>query len=232
MHTHDGISRIAAAIGDPARSRILSTLLDGRRRTSTELATAAGVMPSTASAHLNRLRDEQLVTVHAQGRHRYYALAGADVAAALEALHVIAGANEAWVSSTPQSLRAARTCYDHIAGFLGVSVHDRFVELGWIENYEVTAPGVEEFASIGIDIDAVRAQRRRFAFACIDWSERRPHLAGALGAAVLDLALRRKWVRRDPDSRRLAITAAGEGELLGERPSRAQSTAVPAGDKR
>ena len=171
-------------------------------------------MPSTASIHLNRLRDEQLVTVHAQGRHRYYALAGADVAAALEALHVIAGSNDGVVSTTPQSLRAARTCYDHIAGFLGVSMHDRFMELGWIENYELTAPGGEGFASSGIDIDAVRAQRRRFAFACIDWSERRPHLAGALPAAVLDLALRRKWVRRDPDSRRLAITAAGTDALV------------------
>src|SRR5580692_3773966 len=127
------VSKIAAAIGEPARARMLYCLLDGRARTSTELAVVACVTPSTASVHLQRLKTERLVTVLAQGKHRYYSLEGAHVAAALEALSVVAGGSrELFVPSTPNPLRAGRACYDHIAGALGVSLHDRFQRLRWL----------------------------------------------------------------------------------------------------
>jgi DNA-binding transcriptional ArsR family regulator len=219
-HVDAQVSSIASAIGEPARARMLFQLLDGRARTSTELAMAAGVTPSTASVHLHRLSTERLVKVLAQGKHRHYSLAGRKVAAALEALSVLAGGpRAAFVPNTPHRLRAARTCYDHIAGTLGVSLHDRFTTLNWIMRrsgsaLDVTPHGIKALEALGIDIQAIRTVRRRFAYACVDWSERRPHIGGALGAAVLDLALKRKWVVRDLDSRALAVTAAGCGEML------------------
>ena len=216
-----GVSRIAAAIGEPARARMLYCLVDGHARTSTELAVVGEVSPSTASVHLNRLRAERLIDVTVQGKHRYYRLQGPNVARALEALSVLAGApRDTFVPNTPNGLRIARTCYDHIAGTLGVALHDRFRSLKWISSsrdndkaYQVSASGFPGFASLGIDIDATLALRRRFAYACLDWSERRPHLGGALAAAVLRLALKRKWVVRDLDSRALEVTGIGRREL-------------------
>ncbi|MBZ5604869.1 MAG: helix-turn-helix domain-containing protein [Acidobacteriia bacterium] len=198
---------IATAIGEPARARMLYSLLDGRARTATELAIVAGVSPSTASVHLNRLKEERLVKVHVQGKHRYFALENPHVATALEALSVLGGARREFVPSTPNRLRAARTCYDPIAGTIGVSLHDRLLELKWLTAaYKVTPGGEKGFASLGIDLDAARALRRRFACACLDWSERRPHLGGALGAAILQVALKKKWVTQDLDSRALSVT--------------------------
>jgi DNA-binding transcriptional ArsR family regulator len=215
------VSAIAAAIGEPARARMLYCLVDGHARTSTELAAVAAVTPSTASVHLQRLKQERLVKVFAQGKHRYYSLEGPNVAAALEALSVLAGGSRtAFVPGTPNRLRAARTCYDHIAGTLGVSLHDRFAALEWLRPsaaadhaYELTPAGVRGFASLGIDIVATRALRRRFAYACVDWSERRPHLAGAIGAALLHTALKRRWIVQDLDSRALTVTGSGRREM-------------------
>ena len=222
LHTDLAVSRIADAIGEPARVRILYSLLDGHARTSTELATVAEVSPSTASVHLNRLKSEQLIKVLVQGKHRYYSLQSGEVANALEALNVLAGgSHEKFVPSTPNYLRAARTCYDHIAGTLGVGLCDRINVLGWVSNpsvkddrYDLTPKGAKEFAALGIDVGAIRQLRRRFAFACLDWSERRFHLGGALGAALLDVVLKRKWVIQDPDSRALSITPFGKREML------------------
>lgn len=215
-------SRIAAAIGEPARARMLFCLLDGLARSSTELAAVAGVTPSTGSVHLHRLKTNRLVRVVAQGKHRYYTLDGADVATALEALSVVAGGpRDRFVPATPHRLRVARSCYDHLAGTLGVALHDRFVALKWLTGaaaddgaYDLTPEGLNAFAALGIDVVGLRDQRRRFAFACLDWSERRPHLGGALGAALLGLALRKRWVSRDPDCRALTLTAAGRLEML------------------
>src|SRR5262249_31607678 len=222
-------SSIAAAIGEPARARMLYCLVDGRARTSTELAIVADVSPSTASVHLQRLKSNHLVKVLAQGKHRYYSLDGAHVAAALEALSVLAGESTAshatgprntFVPSTPSGLRAARTCYDHIAGALGVSLHDHFKARGWLHEtttegttYALTPSGTKAFEALGIDVASTRALRRRFAFACVDWSERRPHIGGALGAALLKLALRRKWILQDLDSRALRLTPSGSRDL-------------------
>jgi DNA-binding transcriptional ArsR family regulator len=215
------VSRIAAAIGEPARARMLYCLVDGRLRTSTELAMVADVTPSTASVHLQRLKTQRLVKVLAQGKHRYYSLEGANVAAALEGLSVLAGrSRDAFVPNTPNRLRAARTCYDHIAGTLGVSLHDRFKAMGWLSGgsgednaYELTRGGTKAFEDLGIDVVASRALRRRFAYACLDWSERRPHVGGAVGAALLNVATKRKWVIRELDSRALTVTRIGRREM-------------------
>jgi DNA-binding transcriptional ArsR family regulator len=216
------VSGIAAAIGEPARARMLFCLVDGHARTSTELALVAQVSPSTASAHLNRLKTTRLVKVLIQGKHRYYSLDGPRVARVLEELSVLAGATYKFVPGTPSRLRAARTCYDHIAGTLGVSLHDSFRGLGWLRTdpagngdaYELTPQGTRSFTALGIDLGATRALRRRFAYACLDWSERRPHVGGALGAAFLSIALRRKWLVQDLDSRALAVASFGRREMI------------------
>ena len=206
---------IAAAIGEPARARMLYCLMDGRARTGTELAVVAEVSPSTASVHLNRLKGEGLVKVLVQGKHRYYSLRGPEVARVLESLSVLAvGEIPRFTPHTPDQLRSARTCYDHIAGTLGVALHDRLEKSGWLSNsYELTAAGAKGFETLGIDIAETRAMHRRFAFACLDWSERRSHLGGALGAALLKLAIRKKWVTQELDSRALSISSFGKREM-------------------
>ena len=200
--------------------------MDGHARTSTELAVVAEVSPSTASVHLNRLKTERLIKVLVQGKHRFYSLEGPNVARALEGLSVLAGAShEKFVPSTPGPLRAARTCYDHIAGTLGVQIHDRFKALRWLEagsrdgndsndSYVLTPVGMKALQVLGVDIDSIQKLRRRFAYACLDWSERRPHVGGALGAALLEVALKRKWVVQDLDSRALDVTNIGRREML------------------
>jgi hypothetical protein len=176
--------------------------------------------------------------VLAQGKHRYYSLEGEHTAAALEALMVVAvGPDDRFVSSTPQRLRAARKCYDHMAGTIAVALHDRFEQLGWLTTapaaaasrpragrpdsdsatatlvYDVTPDGERAMAALGIDIGAIRTLRRRFAYGCVDWSERKPHIAGALGAALLTVAFKRKWLTQDLDSRALRLTRNGQREL-------------------
>lgn len=213
------VSTIAAAIGEPARTRMLYSLVDGRARTATELAAVAEVMPSTASAHLRRLEKARLLKVVVQGRHRYYSIESADVAAALEALNVVAGGTQPqFVPRTPATLRAARTCYDHLAGTLGVRLHDRLCALRWIcvagkRTYDLTPIGIRRLEAAGVDVKATRALRRQFATACLDWSERKSHLAGALGAALLALALNRNWIARDLETRSVRVTSNGRREL-------------------
>lgn len=214
----EAVSRVAAAIGEPARARILCCLMDNRARTSTELAVVAGVSASTASAHLARLLADRLIRLQSQGRHRYYSLGGPQVAQLLEGLHVLAGARQSFAPRTPERLRMARTCYDHIAGTLGVLLHDRLLALGWLciknGSYEPTPDGICRLADLRIDVNALQGQRRKLACGCLDWSERRCHLGGALGAALLEAALSRRWVSREADGRALSISASGRRELL------------------
>jgi DNA-binding transcriptional ArsR family regulator len=220
------ISSLASAIGEPSRARILFSLLDGHARTSTELAMVAEVSPSTASVHLSRLKNERLVKLLVQGKHRYYSIEGADVARALEALMVVAGGSRSrFVPTTPESLRHARTCYDHMAGAIAVSLLQCFTQSGWIlpgsseakskseDALDLTPNGTRTLESLGVDIAATRCLRRRFAYACLDWSERKPHIGGALGAALLQMTMRQRWVERELDSRVLRITRLGQREL-------------------
>jgi len=194
--------------------------MDGRARTATELAAVADVGTSTTSAHLDRLLKARLLRVVAQGRHRYHSLAGPEVGRILEGLTAIAGAmSPGFIPSTPVRLRVARSCYDHIAGSLGVMLHDRLLKLEWIsqagkdEGYAISARGQGKLREIGIDIGELEVRRRRVAFGCLDWSERRFHLGGSLGAAILGLACRRKWLVRDLDGRGLTPTAFGRREF-------------------
>ncbi|ROL76232.1 ArsR family transcriptional regulator [Pseudomonas protegens] len=209
-----GVSSVAAAIAEPARTRMLCALMDGHARTSTELAAIAEVSTSTASAHLTKLRDAGLLRVQVQGRHRYYCLGDPLVAQALEALMVI-GQASSFTPRTPDRLQFARTCYDHLAGTLGVQLHDRMFEAGWLlmgeegKDYRVSDNGVEFFRGLGIDVAELRRLRRSLACPCLDWSMRCPHLGGALGAALLRVLLQRKWLRQDLDSRALALTGTG-----------------------
>ena len=213
------VSRIAAAIAEPARTRMLYYLMDGRARTSTELAAVADVSPATASVHLAKLKAQRLVSMQAQGRHRYYSIESPSVAAALETLSVLTGLTHApFVSSAPAHLTIARTCYDHMAGKLAVAIHDRFRMLGWLrpsstDQYDIEPAASEVLRTLGVEVEALRRMRRRFAYACLDWSERRPHIGGALGAALLGVALKRKWVTREIDTRALRLTRAGRREL-------------------
>jgi DNA-binding transcriptional ArsR family regulator len=217
------VSRIASAIGEPARARILYCLMDGRARTATELSAVAEVGAPTASSHLNRLVAERLVKVLTQGKHRFYSLEGPNVASVLESLSVLAGGSRnKFVPTTPDSLRAARTCYDHIAGTLGVALHDRFTARGWLAAlngggdyaYDVTPKGTRAFEALGINLEETRSLRRKFACGCLDWSERRFHLGGSMGAALLHIALKRKWVTAEIDGRALAVTSNGRREML------------------
>lgn len=218
-----GVSRIASTIGDPSRARMLCCLMDDRASTATELAIAAGISASTASVHLGRLKEERLVKVLRQGKHHYYTLGSVKVTAVLKSLLVLSGApKEKFVPNTPNHLRAARTCYDHIAGALGVALHDCMIKLNWISNHAgtgadsciLTPPGAKALSGLGIDIEHVRSLRRRTAGPCLDWSERRPHLGGAIGAALLTVALKKKWLNPHLDSRALSVTAFGRREIL------------------
>lgn len=220
MDAHHSLSSLAAAIAEPARARVLCALLDGRARTATELCALSELAASTTSAHLARLVEQELLVCSPQGRHRYYSLHGPDVAAALESMLAVAGRSTASkLSRVPAPLREARTCYDHLAGTLAVSLLEHLIAEGWLERgvqrlYLLQPRGERGLAAWGVDLDAARAARRLFACACLDWSERRPHLAGALGAALLDAALRQRWLVRDADSRAVQVSAKGRREWL------------------
>lgn len=204
----------AVAAADPARARMLCSLLDGCARTATELAAVAGISAPTASSHFQRLLGQGLVSLDTQGRHRYYRLAGAGIARALEALLAVADLpRPVFEPSTPAALRHARTCYDHMAGSIAVTLHDAMLAQGWLHNYEITESGRDHLSKLGLDLDALARKKRQFACACLDWSARRPHLGGALGAALLQLAVTRGWASRDLDSRVLRISANGARQM-------------------
>jgi DNA-binding transcriptional ArsR family regulator len=216
----------AALIGEPARANILAALMDGRAWTAKELAFAAGVSPQTTSGHLARLTEGRLLTVVAQGRHRYYRLAGPAVARAVEALMAVAveGApRHRPPSRAGAELSAARTCYDHLAGRLGVAIHDVLVARGAFSvsegGYAVSEAGLALFAELGIDAKGLcrgsRPGSRPLARPCLDWSERRPHLAGSVAAALACRCLDQGWIERRPGSRAVRLTPAGARSLHG-----------------
>ena len=212
------IARVAALIGDPARANMLSALMDGRALTAGELAEVAGVGKSAASQHLARLEQGALVRPSRQGRHRYYALAGADVAEVLEALMGLAqqtGATRVRTGPREPELRRARVCYDHLAGEQGVKLYDSLTARGFLkvrdDDIRVTDAGHAFFAEFGIDSRGLSGGRRRLCRPCLDWSMRRDHLAGSLGAAIWDRMQELKWAARVPDSRVVRFTGLGSG---------------------
>jgi len=218
------IAPVAALMADPARAAMLAALLHGPPLSAGELSQIAGVSPATASAHLGRLLDGKLVAVTKQGRHRYYRLAGHEVATVLEVLAEISPVRP--VRSLRQSREAAaltqaRTCYDHLAGRAGVELLDALLRKGFLNgtgtgpsaSYEVTADGEEKLAAFGVDVARLRRSRRRFAGACLDWTQRQPHLNGALGAAVTGRLMQLGWIERGSSKRAIQVTECGRDGL-------------------
>jgi DNA-binding transcriptional ArsR family regulator len=214
------LAEVAALVGDAARANMLLALMGGRALTAGELAWHAGVSAQTASGHLAKLTDAHMLAVEKQGRHRYYRLSGGEVAEAVEALMAMAASGPKRHRPTgprDEAMRLARTCYDHLAGRLGVALADSLCQRGHLVLSEgaglVTASGQDFLAGIGIELETHPQGKRPLCRSCIDWSERRPHLAGRLGAALLERTLALNWVARVPESRTIRITPAGEQGL-------------------
>lgn len=220
MKDGPNIVGIAALIGDHARADVLSALLADRAMTPTELAAIAGVTKQTISAHLTKLLCAGLIAVERQGRHRYFRLADDDVAELLESLMGVAyrtGAHRLVPSPRDPALRKARICYDHLAGELGVRIFEALLRRKVLQQtddqIELLDAGRVFFGTLEIDVDALAKQRRVLCRACLDWSERRSHLAGGLGAALLTRLLALGWAKRVPNSRVVRFTPTGEGAL-------------------
>ena len=222
------LAEIGALMGDTARANIMSALMGGQALTASELAYRAGVTAQTTSGHLAKLTEAGLLALARQGRHRYYRLASPSVAQMLEAIMTVAATQSPPRYRPPSridnELRRARTCYDHLAGQLGVAIADALTGRGYVELGEdgggTTRRGEKFLRRWGIDLASAKSQRRSFCRPCLDWSERRPHIAGSLGARLAARSLELDWVRRRKDSRALTITRRGsEGfrDLLGIR---------------
>jgi len=225
MKDGPNIAAIAALLGDPARANMLTALMHGQALTATELAQEAGVAPSTASGHLAKLETAGLVGIEKQGRHRYFRLSGADVVSVLEGLMgVAARTGHLRVRTGPRDpeLRRARVCYDHLAGDAAVRMYDRLQATGIIVGtgaaLRVTREGERSFAASGINLDSIAGGRRPLCRACLDWSERRHHLGGALGAALLNHIYDRGWAKRVANSRVVTFTKAGTVRFDGMMP--------------
>ncbi|MEX0308967.1 MAG: ArsR/SmtB family transcription factor [Tateyamaria sp.] len=211
------ISHIAALIGDPARANILTALMDGRALTASELAEEAGVGLSTASGHLSKLADAALVAPRKSGRHKYFNLADAEVAGVLEALMGLAarkGATRVRTGPKDAQMQVARVCYNHLAGRLGVQMYRSMIGRGLLaengEDVALTAEGRDFVTGFGVDIAGLETGRARICRTCLDWSERRNHLAGSLGRAMLTRMEDQGWMRRDAGSRAILVTQKGK----------------------
>ncbi|HXB07898.1 MAG TPA: winged helix-turn-helix domain-containing protein [Puia sp.] len=215
------LNYIAQLIGDPVRANILWTLLDGRAYTASELAAAVDTSAPNCSMHLAKLIKADLLTVEAQGRHRYYTFARPEVAYAVEAIAALVPhhAREAAEKEDPP-IRTCRTCYDHLAGRVGVQLTESLVRQKLLEQTQKefipTQKGIRWFTGHGIDIGTLRRQRRNFARTCLDWTERRPHLAGSLGAALLKMMLDEHWLRSIPHTRAVQVTPKGRKTFSAE----------------
>jgi DNA-binding transcriptional ArsR family regulator len=212
------LAEVGALVGDPARANILAALMDGRALTASELAYVAGVAPQTASGHLAKLAGANLLALTKQGRNRYYRLASPAVGHMLEGILAVAALHlpprRRTVSRIDEEMRTARTCYDHIAGRLGVGIADALAAEGHVvlgeDGGEVTPDGAAFLAVLGVDLAARKGSTRAYCRSCLDWSERRPHIAGLLGASMCRRFLDLGWVERRRDTRALTISAAGK----------------------
>lgn len=220
MDAEADIAAVAALIANPARAKMLDALFDGEAHSASDLAAIGGVTPATASVHIDVLVAGRLVVAERRGRHRLVRLADHTVARALEALSVVAPTTKAPPTRRGDRvarLRAGRTCYDHLAGALGVALTEGLVASDALSpagpDYKLTATGRTELLALGVDVHRAQTARRAFARACLDWSERRPHLAGALGAALADRLFELGWVNRLPGARSVEVTAIGKRKL-------------------
>jgi len=220
MKNGPDIASLAALIGDPARANMLTALMSGMALTAGELAREAGVTPQTASTHLAKLMEAKLVIVEAQGRHRYFKLGGPDVAGALEGLMELAsrtGRMRTRPGPRDRALRDARVCYDHLAGTMGVRMYDALIGQGAIiatrDGLGLSSAGRARFIAEGIDIGRLEQKDRPLCRTCLDWSERRHHLTGTVGASLLQLIFERGWASRDPKGRAVSFTRSGRSSF-------------------
>ena len=212
------IIEIASLIGDKSRATILYSLMDGRMIPASELAQKANISPQTASSHLAKLVEGGLLTIEAHGRHRYYKLASSEIATVLEGLAVIAPTvkvNSLRESDQTKKLHYARTCYDHLAGKAGVALADRLVAMNVIEaeSFTLTDDGLHTLQDFGVQLNRSAKSKRPFCRQCLDWSERRFHIAGVVGAAITTRLFELKWIERIPSIRAVSITEAGKQGL-------------------
>ena len=211
------LAGVARAVGDPTRARMLALLMEGRSLVAKELAFGAGVEPATATAHLRRLEEARLLRWSRHGRNKIFRLASPEVARLVECLMVVAATPVSGVRLPPDPLRDARLCYDHLAGRLGIAVTDALLRRRHLipqkDSFAVTDAGTRWFGKLGLDLEGLRALRRPLALRCLDWSERRDHLAGALGAALASRLVELGWIGRRRDSRAIAVTPAGKRGL-------------------
>lgn len=208
------ISHVATAIADPSRVSILCALMDGKAWTATELSTIASIAPSTASAHLAKLLNSQLITCLSQGRHRYYRLAGSDIAVLIENLMGISMKTQYQLPiTTPIHLRKARTCYDHLAGEIAVNIYQFMLSNGWllIEENTLSTIGIDCFKQLGIQLPT--RTTRKIACECLDWSERSMHLSGVAGSELLKIFEQSGWINRIKGYREISFTLAGKKAL-------------------
>jgi len=212
MVSTTAVAEIGSLLGDPARVNMMIALLDGRSWTARELADAASVSPQTASSHLGKLIAAELVKVDRQGRHHYHRLASPEIARLLEQMHLVGAAARCASISGPKDLqmRELRSCYDHLAGRIAVELSSRIIDEDKAGAAQLSLQGVSLLERIGIDLDQLRSGRRAVCRVCVDWSERRPHVAGAVGAAILTRLTTLGWVKVRPSGRALILTAAGE----------------------
>lgn len=221
MEVEERFVLISGLICEPARARMLWNLLDGKAYTATELAVAADISASAASNHLAKLLEAGLLKVEAQGRHRYYSFAGPEIAYTVESLASLAGRDSSErlgrSAAATIGIKNCRTCYDHLAGFVGVELTEAFERKDFLHKtetaYQITEKGWQWFAVFDISPEIFVNKRRPLTRQCLDWSERRPHLAGQLGAAFLEKTLQRKWFEKVQFSRELLITPKGRREL-------------------
>ncbi|MBU5345922.1 ArsR/SmtB family transcription factor [Paenibacillus lautus] len=220
MNANSNIAQVASLVSDASRAAILTVLLDGRYHPASELAYMANIKPQTASFHLSKMVAANLVTVEQQGRHRYYGIQNQEVAQIMETLLSITppveirSLNQA---AENEALRQARTCYDHLAGKLGIQLTNSLLSAGVLSEVEdqftVTEKGEDFFKAFQVDLGRVKRRRRSFTHRCLDWSERRHHLAGALGHALLERLLELHWIQRVPSTRAIKVTPEGKKGL-------------------
>ena len=225
MEVEENFISLSALLCEPARAKMLWNLLDGRAYTASELAIVADVSATSASNHLSKLSDADIVKVETQGRHRYYSFSNPEVAYVVEAMaNLASNRSSAKQMSQPltNGIKYCRTCYDHLAGYIGVTFAEAMVQKTYLKKsgaiYLVTAKGWNWFNQFDISPEDFTNSRRPLTRQCLDWSERRPHLAGQLGALLLEKLLQRKWFKKVQFSRELAVTVKGRqeaGELLG-----------------
>ncbi|MDO9415789.1 ArsR/SmtB family transcription factor [Pararhizobium sp.] len=223
------IAQLGSLVGDPARANMLTALLSGKALTATELAAAAGITAQTASSHLAKLEAGGLIIQRKQGRHRYFSLTDDDVGFMLESLMGFAanrGFNRHRTGPKDPALRKARICYNHLAGDFGVRMLDSLMADGTIvpvgDDLELSETGKTGMQALGIDVEALSRQKRPVCRSCLDWSERRSHLAGSLGQALLDHFFAKGWAKREKESRAVLFTATGEKTFLGLFPASGQ----------